>query len=50
MRIVLITSHSEAELQRFGALPADVPLLQKPVAAAALDAALGPAAALSVAA
>lgn len=43
MRIVLITSHSESELQRFGALPADVPLLHKPVAATALDQALGPA-------
>jgi two-component SAPR family response regulator len=44
MRIVLVTSHSTSELSRFGSLPADVPLLQKPVSNDALVAALGGAA------
>jgi len=41
MRIVMVTSHSDVELQRFGALPDGVPLLRKPVTADALGAALG---------
>ena len=41
MRIVLATSHSDEDLQRFGALPAGVPLLRKPVTPEALAAALG---------
>lgn len=44
MRIVLVTSHTQAELARFGSLPADVPLLNKPVSADALSGVLGPAA------
>lgn len=40
MRIVMVTSHSDAELQRFGSLPHGVPLLRKPVATDALGAAL----------
>lgn len=44
MRIVLVTSHSASELSRFGSLPADVPLLHKPVSNDALIAALGNAA------
>lgn len=41
MRIVLATSHSASDLQRFGPLPDGVPLLLKPVTPEALDAALG---------
>jgi excisionase family DNA binding protein len=41
MRIVLATSHSDEDLQRFGALPAGVPLLHKPVTPEALAEALG---------
>lgn len=37
MRIVLITTHSEADLQRFGPLPEGVPLLRKPVDLTLLD-------------
>lgn len=37
MRIVLVTTHSEADLQRFGPLPEGVPLLRKPVDLAALE-------------
>lgn len=40
MRIVLITTHSEADLVRFGPLPEGVPLLHKPVDLMALDAAI----------
>jgi excisionase family DNA binding protein len=40
MRIVLATSHSAAELERFGPLPAGIPLLQKPVTPEALAAVL----------
>ncbi|WP_425260888.1 excisionase family DNA-binding protein [Rubrivivax sp. RP6-9] len=40
MRIVLATSHTDAELQRFGPLPEGVPLLRKPVTAEALAAVL----------
>ncbi|MFY9513304.1 MAG: response regulator [Rubrivivax sp.] len=42
MRIVLATSHSDDELQRFGALPEGVPLLRKPVTPEALAAAFVP--------
>lgn len=42
MRIVLATSHSDADLQRFGPLPEGVPLLRKPVTPEALAAALEP--------
>lgn len=45
MRIVLVTSHGEAALSRFGSLPEGVPLLHKPVSNDALAAALGVAAA-----
>lgn len=41
MRIVLATSHTATELERFGPLPDGVPLLQKPVTPEALGAALG---------
>lgn len=40
MRIVLATSHTAAELERFGPLPDGVPLLMKPIAVEALAAAL----------
>jgi excisionase family DNA binding protein len=40
MRIVLATSHTDAELQRFGPRPAGVPLLRKPVTPEALAAVL----------
>ena len=40
MRIVLATSHTPAELERFGPLPEGVPLLVKPVTPEALAAAL----------
>lgn len=42
MRIVLVTTHSNADLARFGPLPEGVPLLHKPVNSADLDEALGP--------
>lgn len=40
MRIVLVTTHTNADLARFGPLPDGVPLLHKPVTAAALAGAL----------
>lgn len=40
MRIVLATSHTATELERFGPLPPGVPLLQKPITPEALGAAL----------
>lgn len=40
MRIVLVTSHSEGALARFGSLPESVTLLHKPVSLDALSAAL----------
>jgi excisionase family DNA binding protein len=41
MRIVLATSHSDAELARFGPLPEGIPLLRKPITLEALQAVLG---------
>jgi CheY-like chemotaxis protein len=40
MHIVLVTSHSQSELTRFGSLPDGVPLLHKPVPSDALAAAV----------
>lgn len=40
MRIVLATSHTPADLERFGPLPEGVPLLLKPITPEALGAAL----------
>ncbi len=40
MRIVMVTSHTDGEIQRFGALPEGVPLLRKPVTPEALGSAL----------
>lgn len=40
MLIVLVTTHAEAELARFGPLPEGVPLLRKPVDIAALECAV----------
>ena len=42
MRIVLVTTHTQAEIARFGELPSGVPLLQKPVSPEALGEAIGP--------
>jgi excisionase family DNA binding protein len=41
MRIVLVTSHTAAEVAGFGSLPEGVSLLHKPVSPDALDSALG---------
>jgi excisionase family DNA binding protein len=41
MRIVLVTTHTEADIARFGELPEGVPLLRKPVALETLGAAIG---------